>query len=452
MRFLKKRNQLVSALSPLSPASIIDTTTGEYVSADVLKGKLNLLSAAVFAETNRLYELHKLDLFEQLETYNGTPSPAEFARQKGYSTNFTTTLPREVKAKSRLEKLVQYKLVSEVGSYVANPTRNKQEPTFNTTLSLGAVDKQMASLSWDEGELNLLWKCWDKEYYLTFTLPAYVLQRKIVKFSLPLIRRNKDGQYEFIFAVFEQAQQRKGNAHTVGIDLGIVKPYSMAVVNKKGQRVASYEATARLIRLSEKRQRLLAEQKQIRTKIANRTTRGLSSPFQELELQRTSAKSTRLTKTIAQQTGSEIARKLAKHNSNLIHLENLTWVSGHSGSKIGSSRWSHSQQQEAVTHATARIGYKVKKVSARNTSQTCHRCGKSITHNAQKRSVWCVECKVSLDRDFNAAMNIAGQRSSIFPVSKKLNGGTTGDSGVTQLGKEAFSGTLVNLPLARTTT
>lgn len=290
--------------------SIIDTATGEYVSATVFQKKLDLLTTAVFLETSRLYASHKEELFEDLVEYNGTPAPAEFARQKGYRTKFVETLPQEVKAKSRVEKLVQYKLVSETASYIANPTLNKQEPTFSTTVNLGAVDKQMVTLSLDGTELNLVFKCWDAEYYVTFALPAYILKRKINKFSLPLIRLNKKTRKsEFIFSLFEETKQRKGSSHTVGIDLGIVKPYSMAVINKKGQRVASYEASARLTRLSKKRQRLLSEQKQIRSKIANRTTRRLASPKQELELKLTTNKTTRLTKIIAQQTGSEIAKK-----------------------------------------------------------------------------------------------------------------------------------------------
>jgi putative transposase len=250
--------------------------------------------------------------------------------------------------------------------------------------------------------------------------PIYALKRKIVKFSLPLIKRNKKTkQYEFIFSIFEKIKPRKGNKHIVGIDLGKVVPYSMVVVNRVGQRVASYETSPRLRRLSRKRKRLISQVSHISTKIENRTKRGLPSPIHQIELDRVSEKSIRLTTTIAQQTGSEIARKLAKHNSNLVKVENLSWVSGTTNSKIGSSSWSHSAQQDAIIHATRRIGYKTKKVSAKNTSQTCNKCGERIAHR-KRRTVWCAGCKTALDRDFNAAMNIAKQPT--LPVSKKLNG------------------------------
>lgn len=419
MRFLRKNNQLISALPPLKPSSIINTRTGEFVGESELNEKIGLLEAAVFEETTQVFVQRKSSLFTLVEGYTGSPQPAEFARQQGIKTNLATSLPTLVKAKSRIEKLVQYKLISETSSYVNNPTPNKQEPSFGHTLNLGAVDKQMASLSVDKRELNLVWKCWDEEYYITFTIPAYVLGRKILGYSLPLIRLNPGtNQYDFIFTVKEEPKTRKGNKHVAGVDLGKVKPYAMAVVNQAGQRVANYEATPRLTRLSKKRERLHEEKQHIAAKIRNRETRGLTSPKQALELERTRDKATRLTKTIAQQTSSEITRLLTKHNANLIHVENLTWVTGAKTSKTGTSKWSHSQQQEAITHSARRAGFTVKKVNPAYSSQVCHKCGSTVTHN--QRSVWCAGCKHSLDRDFNAAMNIAMNKPR-FLTSQKLS-------------------------------
>lgn len=438
----KRKGEFVSALKPLKPISIINTETGEYVTSEVFQEKLSLLVQSVRDEAIRLYSEHKVILDTDLAEYTGTPQPAEYARQKGYLTSFNDTLPKPVKAKSRLEKLVQYKLISETASYVLNPNPDKKEHSFSHAINLGAVDKQMAGLSRDGKELNLVWKCWDEEYYLTFNIPGYILDRDIVRFTLPTVKLDKETQqYVFIFSLVENGKQRKGKAHIVGIDLGKVKPYSMAVVNNSGSRVASYDASPRLTRLSRKRERLIAEARHINARIMNRSKRGLESPNHEIEYSRTRNKATRLTKTIAQQTGAEIASKLAKHNSNLIKVEYLKWVSGTKKSKIGSSRWSHSLQQEAITHSATRIGYTTKCVSARNTSQLCHSCGNAITHR-KDRTVWCGPCKSQLDRDFNAAMNIAKQ--PIFPVSKKLNGNTTINSGVTPIlgSGEAFSGLL----------
>lgn len=379
----------------------------------------------VVSETVRLYGKHEAALFTDLQDYRGVPQPAEYARQHGIK-GFLN-LPKRIKATSRIEKLIQYKLVSETASYILNPNPDKQKHSYSQVLNLGAVDKQMATMSVVDDELTLIWKCWDAEYYLTFKIPAYVLKRNIVKYALPLVKQDKKtGEFVFIFTVFELITPRESSAHTVGIDLGVVKPYSMVVANRDGRRVASYETSPRLTQLARKQERLRTETRNIRTKISNRATRNLTSPTQEQELTRTRNKTTRLTKTIAQQIGSEVTSKLIKHNSNLIQVENLKWISGFTGSKIGSSRWSHSQQQEAITHTTTRAGFTVRKVNAQNTSQVCHGCGERIIHRAG-RTVWCEKCFTSLDRDFNAAMNIAKQT---FPVSKKLNGGITRKSDV----------------------
>lgn len=440
---MRKRNELISAISPLKPISVINTQTGEYVSYAELEGKIGQVIHTVQTETQRLYDQNKTALFTELTNYKGTPQPAEYARQKGYLTNYRSTLPREVLAKSRLEKLVQYKLISESASYVLNPNPAKQEPLMSPLINLGAVDSQMASLSQESTELNLLWKCWDTEYYITFQLPAYILKRKIIKFSLPIVKRNKKTQQvEFIFNLFEEIRTRKGHAHTVGIDLGKVKPYSMAVVNERGSRVASYESSPRLTRLSQKRERLINETRALNARVKNRAIRGLASPQHLIEYERKRDKTTRLTTTITAQTGSEITRKLIKHNSNLIKLENLSWVSGNTNSKVGSSRWSHSFQQAAITHATTRIGYRTKKVSAYNTSQVCHVCHGQVTHVTRSRVVRCVTCQSQLDRDFNAAMNIAKQP---LPASKKLNRGTTLRTSINPIGiKEALIGIFAN--------
>ncbi len=429
------QQSLMSALKPLQPSRVYDTKSGELVTSLVLQEKVHELVSVVRGETIRLYGVHKSALLNELQNYSGRPQPAEFARQSGFRTSFMESLPREVMAKSRLEKLAQFKLISETDSYVKNPQGNKQEPSFSQSVNLGAVDKQMASLSVSDGVLSLLWKCWDREFLLEFNIPNYILERDILKYSLPVIKINqRTQQYSFIFTITEKVKSRNGKKHCVGIDLGVIKPYSMVVINQDNARVASYESSPRLNRLARKRERLISESHHIKKKLKNNPNEVL-----DIEYSRTRNKATRLTHTIAQQSASEITQKLTKHNANLIKVENLSWVSGTKNAKIGKSNWSHSKQQDAITHATKRIGYSTVRVSARNTSQECHSCKNLITHSSRTRTVYCAGCKTILDRDFNAAMNIAQREVTLpRPASKKLNGINTQ---VTSTG--ALLGTLV---------
>ena len=65
-----------------------------------------------------------------------------------------------------MEWLINHKLISVVSSYVLNPNQHKQEPSFDLSVNLGAVDKQYASLAYDGEQIILTTKIWDGEYVL----------------------------------------------------------------------------------------------------------------------------------------------------------------------------------------------------------------------------------------------------------------------------------------------
>ena len=73
------------------------------------------------------------------------------------------------------------------------------------------------------------------------------------------------------------------------------------------------------------------------------------------------------------------------------------------------SRWTHSKDQTAITHKLTRTGHKVRKVNPRDTSQLCNKCGTKIIHKKGTRQVVCSACSIVLDRDVNAAINIAAR-------------------------------------------
>lgn len=258
---------------------------------------------------------------------------------------------------------------------------------------------------------------------LEITVPGYVLARNIVKWSLPSVQHSrKTGDIIFYFTVVESSPGFRSDApHSAGVDLGRTELYTMSVVNQKGHRVAHYTSTGRLKQLNQKRERLLQERKHILRKLT--TYEKLNHNPEKQQILRTEAtrkrgKITRIGVSLAQQVGADITKKLIKHKVNTLNMENLTWVTG---SKYG-SRWNHSKQQEAITHSLARIGVRTRKVTPRNTSNTCYKCGNTITHNTKNRTVWCTVCKTRLDRDLNASLNIAKTKQS-YPVTERDNGG-----------------------------
>ena len=436
----KKKGTLISAIPALKPTLITDAKTREIIDPVTFYSDLETLVTTVKEAAQEFYLSNKELVETELKTYKGLPQPAAYARQKGW--NMARGLPREVKVKSRIENLARYNLVQTVSSYVLSPNPKKQPPNFSKTITLGAVDSAMVKLEWFENKLLLIFKCWSKEYELHFILPAYILERSIIKFSLPTIRMNKNNEWVFDFAIQEQAKVREVGKHTAGVDLGRVEPFTLAVLNESNKRVSHYVSSGRLNQLNQKRERLLSEKKHIATKIESYTGLGLDSTILSTERDFKRNKITRLGVEVAKQVGFEITQKLVKHKVSILNMEDLRWVTG---AKYG-SKWNHSKQQEHITHSLSRRGITTRKVNPKNTSQECYVCGTKLVHNTKNRTVRCVECKTKLDRDFNAAMNIAKNKNKNVPPSV-----ITGGVGVTVVQKGQVTTTKLSDSMLRIT-
>lgn len=413
--------KLISALSPLVPTNIYDVKTGEEVSFAELSVKIIKLVSFVQQDTIVLYQKNSKLLHRQISETTRLGSANSFARQRGYKST-AASLDSKVKAKSRINELVLHKLVSETASYVNNPNQYKQPPSFSPKINLGAVDSQMVTLSVTGTTLTLVWKCWDEEYLIEFTIPSYILKRNIAKWCLPTvgIRNSKP---VFIYSIQETPKSRVKGNQLAGIDLGRVEPFTMAITNTKGQRIAHYTTSSRVKQVNAKRERLIVEKKQIQNKIDNYSNLKLPTEVLSKERNFKRDKITRLGAVVAQQVSNDITKKLVKHDLNMVQVENLKWVVG---ARYG-SRWNHSKQQEAIIHSLARQGIRVVKVNPKNTSQDCHGCGTKIVHDSKNRTVRCVNCQGVFDRDFNAAMNIAGRKS--YPAFNRTVGDDCSSNG-----------------------
>lgn len=411
---MAKKPDLMSALPPLSPESIVDTRTGELVEQSKLDAALGKLAAFVQEQSQRLWDSRKDTLQEELEGIKAT-SPAEVGRQVGLNIELDK-LPRDVKAKSRIERLVRYQTITSAKSYYESKVATKQEPSFSPYLNLGAVDAQMAVIAIVGDTIELTFKCWEDEYLLTFRVPEYVLARNLEKITLPIVKQWGD-DWGFIFTAKEIADKpRINDNYVIGIDLGRVEPYTLAVVHRKtGSRVAQYTASPRLRHLVAKRDRLNQELGYLYAKSKAHERLGFTRKVMEFERVLTRAKRNRIMDKITWLIATEIANVAEKFSPRFIVLEDLAWLN----SKHGMSRWTHSKDQTAITHKLTRAGRTTKKVSPRDTSQDCHKCGGKVTHKPGKRLVVCSSCSLAVDRDINAAINIA-----LRPLPKRSKGNT----------------------------
>lgn len=78
--------------------------------------------------------------------------------------------------------------------------------------------------------------------------------------------------------------------------------------------------------------------------------------------------------------------------------------------------WSFYELQRQIGYKARWEGVKVVYVSARGTSKACSICG-SETRMGTDRSLWCPSCRVSIDRDVNAARNLAARGLWFGPVA-----------------------------------
>jgi len=97
-----------------------------------------------------------------------------------------------------------------------------------------------------------------------------------------------------------------------------------------------------------------------------------------------------------------------------IIMENLTGMrrlyrKGNSQSRNYRARmnsWSYGELQRRIEHKAGWEGVRVIYVPARNTSKRCAICGYKTLESTQRR-LWCPQCETILDRDENAARNLA---------------------------------------------
>ena len=105
----KQNTALISAIPALKPTLIINAMTGELITQPELGNDLEQLVNQIVTTSETYYRDNKTVIEQALLTYTGYPQPESYARQQGWYLKMD--LPREVKAKSRVERLASYHMV-----------------------------------------------------------------------------------------------------------------------------------------------------------------------------------------------------------------------------------------------------------------------------------------------------------------------------------------------------
>ena len=338
--------------------------------------------------------------------------------------------------RSRKEWLVRHSVVTSYRSWqerisAANGTSSKYvsqgwKRTVNASppsygedyINLGAVDKQYAVIENDPfttGEIVLKMVIRGKWYRLFFSFDTMRFPEG--KVTLPLIKI-ENNQPVFIFTIVTDnpVVQFSGD-YVVGVDVGI-NNYATVVVRNSNTEKIVYQTTLsqrvhslwNSVRASER------QMKQLRKKadrlLYQRQAR--MSALDEAQFHREAA--SRKKRELAILAAQEIAYLSHFWGNAVVAVEDLSWVAN----TMQNGRWNRGELVKWVSHYVSQNGGWVISVNPYNTSQLCHICGSEVSHPAHEVSL-CPKCG-AMDRDVNAAMNIAARAVPKVEKARKKRG------------------------------
>lgn len=229
------------------------------------------------------------------------------------------------------------------------------------------------------------------------------------KVCRPTIRLNNKGQVVFDIAIEHEIDTRQ-TKRIIGVDLGKVDPFIATAIDPESRhRSAPYHTNYKrrlgLLIKKEQHRRDLVNHLYERAEVCSIRNRTDHADVLRTEAKRVSAKATRIKHEISQCIASQIV-SVADQNDAHIAVENLSWLDSQGG------RWPHAEIQSRIENTAKRYGLKVVKVSAKDTSRTCSRCGGKVSNNSMTRVGSCNVCGFKLNRDVSASREIALRATS----------------------------------------
>ena len=296
--------------------------------------------------------------------------------------------------------------------YHVKGERKASIPGVSAKLNLAVCDTHFAPKVFrdDNDPLSVVVQVKTSTYGLTkiyLRLPNNESRFSDGKVCRPTIRLNNKGQVVFDVAIEHEAQQRDTNK-VVGVDLGKVEPFIATVIDPREKHRSapchvSYKRWLGSLVKKEQQRRDLASHLYERADLCEKYNRDQHAQTLRTEAKRVSAKATRIKHEISQCIASQIV-SIADQNSAHVAVENLSWLDAQGG------RWPHAEIQNRIEKTAKRYGIKVTRVSAKDTSRTCSRCGGKVSNNSKTRVGACIVCGFSLNRDVSASREI-GLRS-----------------------------------------
>lgn len=294
-----------------------------------------------------------------------------------------------------------YEISSHIHRFHDKNQRTPCLPGAPAKIDLSTCDGHYLSLSYTNREIKLKFRnlpTAGRQVSLKFTIPEGE-RFQGDKISKPVVQI-VNGRLVFKFTVEYMVPDITPNK-VMGVDLGKIEPFIATVIDESQQwHSAPFFATDRIKDLGRQYDDLMSRAAHLRDKENRcRSSNHLDKADTLAQHQRGIRDKARRVKSEAMhQIGHEIAEVAFKMNAEVV-MENLSWL----GSRGG--RWNFREIQDAITNSCNRKGVPVSFVSARDTSNTCTRCGSSVRHTG--RDNVCTSCGFRINRDVAASREIA---------------------------------------------
>lgn len=313
------------------------------------------------------------------------------------------------KGRSRFERMVCEYAVSQLRSwnerflayrggsskYVSagwRRTANVLPPrTLAPRLSLSTTDSQYYSISVDGRTTVLRMVVTGRWVSLCFKTPSRFLENGVRPIA-PDITVDDRGRVMFNWFAEIPVERAEFSSHyVVGVDVGRNSAAFSAVVDVTTGDVVEASGGNRRIRTLENR--ISRTENQIRS--LHRAGR-----HEEASLHREGLANRRNELSIL--VGQEVSDLSFRYDNALVAVEDLSGIRN----TMSHGRWVRGQMAQRATDMVEADGGRVMKVNPAYTSQRCHVCSTQMDMRDSRRPR-CLACKVTWDRDENAAVNIA---------------------------------------------
>ncbi len=320
------------------------------------KGKLNLLDS-VFIESRKVINFY-ID---------------EIWKQKDFSSRFIT-----FKIDTWLSARMQQNLGKQALQIVKSQRKKKKrhKPVFKKD-SID-FDQRFVDIQFDNNSFDIWFKLSSIGNKIILKLPGKI-HKHFNKFNSWKLKKSvklrKFGKKYFIDMFFEKdAPEIKSEGRVVGLDIG----YKKLIVTSDNKK---YDA-------------------------------GLEEVYEKISRKKQGSKSFKRSLRERDNKINESINKMPFQDIKLLIAENLKNVKHKSKGKIFKKfnnklqRWSYTKVLNMLSLRCEELGILFKKVNPAYTSQKCSSCGFTHKNNRQGEKFLCVNCKNTLDADYNASLNI----------------------------------------------